>query len=95
MSLANAQKYYSILWHDFKTLILVTTNINQIFINCIFKISTHLESILALNNYAFLLGVMGFPGGSAGEEFACNMGDLSSIPQLGKSPGGGHGNPFQ
>ena len=37
----------------------------------------------------------GFPGGSAGKEFACNAGDLGSIPGLGRSPGGGHGNPLQ
>ena len=30
-----------------------------------------------------------------GEESACNVGDVSSIPQLGRSPGGVHGNPFQ
>ena len=29
----------------------------------------------------------GFPGGSAGEEFACNVGDLGLIPELGRSPG--------
>ena len=28
-----------------------------------------------------------FPGGSAGKEFACNAGDLGSIPGLGRSPG--------
>ena len=28
----------------------------------------------------------GFPGGSAGKEFACNVGDLGSIPGLGRSP---------
>ena len=33
-----------------------------------------------------------FPGGSVGKESACNVGDLSSIPGLGRSPGGGHGN---
>ena len=27
---------------------------------------------------------MGFPGGSAGKESACNEGDLSSIPGLGR-----------
>ena len=37
----------------------------------------------------------GFLGGSDGEEFACNAGDLSSIPGLGRSPGGGHDNPLQ
>jgi len=37
----------------------------------------------------------GFPGRSAGKESACNAGDPSSIPGLGRSPGGGHGNPLQ
>ena len=39
-------------------------------------------------------GDSGFPGGSEGKESACNAGDLGSIPGLGRSPGGGHGNPF-
>ena len=38
---------------------------------------------------------LGFPGGSAGKEFACSGRDLGSIPGLGRSPGGGHGNPLQ
>ena len=33
--------------------------------------------------------------GSDGKESACNAGDLSSIPELGRSPGGRHGNPLQ
>ena len=37
----------------------------------------------------------GFPGGSDGKESACNVGNLGSIPGLGKCPGGGHGNPPQ
>ena len=37
---------------------------------------------------------MGFPGGSDGKESACNAGDLGLIPGLGRSPGGGHGNPL-
>ena len=37
---------------------------------------------------------MGFPGGSDGEQSTCNTGDLGSIPGLGRSPGGGHGNPL-
>ena len=36
--------------------------------------------------------MMGFPGGSEGEEPSRNVGDLGSIPGLGRSPGGGHGN---
>ena len=38
---------------------------------------------------------LGFPGGSAGKESACNAGDLGSISGLERSPGGGHGNPRQ
>ena len=36
-----------------------------------------------------------FPGGSAIKESACNAGELSSVPGLGRSPGGGNGNPLQ
>ena len=36
-----------------------------------------------------------FPCGWAGKNSTCNAGDLGSIPGLGRSPGGGHGNPFQ
>ena len=35
------------------------------------------------------------PGGSDIKESTCNVGDLSSIPGLGKTPGGGHGNTLQ
>ena len=38
-----------------------------------------------------VLEAMGFPGGSAGKESACNAGDLALIPGLGKSPGEGKG----
>ena len=42
-----------------------------------------------------LENIMGFPGGSAGKESACNVGDLGSIPGLGRSPGEGKGYPLQ
>ena len=38
---------------------------------------------------------MGFPGGSEIKAFACNAGDLGSIPGSGRSPGEGNGNPLQ
>ena len=38
---------------------------------------------------------LGFPGGSAGKESACNVGELGWIPGLGRSPGEGNGNPLQ
>ena len=34
-------------------------------------------------------------GGSDSKESACNVGDPSSIPGLGRSPGEGNGNPLQ
>ena len=40
----------------------------------------------------------GFPGGASGEELpagARDRTDVSSIPGLGRSPGGEHGNPLQ
>ena len=39
--------------------------------------------------------IMGFPSGSEGKEFTCNVGDLGSISGLGRSAGGEHGNPLQ
>ena len=37
---------------------------------------------------------MDFPGSSAGKESACNAGDPSSIPGLGRFPGEGIGYPL-
>ena len=37
---------------------------------------------------------LGFPGGSAGKESTCNVGDLGSIPELGRSSGVGKGYPL-
>ena len=42
--------------------------------------------------------LMGFPGGLVGKESSCNAGDTKdagSFPGLGRTPGGGHGNPLQ
>ena len=41
--------------------------------------------------YSLILS-KGFPCVSAGKESACNVGVLGSVPGLGGSPGGGHGN---
>ena len=40
-------------------------------------------------------GIIGFSGGSVGEESTCNARDPSSIPGLGRSLGEGNGYPFQ
>ena len=42
-----------------------------------------------------LLVSKGFPDHSDSEESVCKAGDPGLIPRLGRSPGGGHGNPFQ
>ena len=41
------------------------------------------------------LYIRDFPGGSDGKESTCNVGDLSLIPGLGRSPGEGKGYPLQ
>ena len=44
--------------------------------------------------FAFLhITIQGSPHSSIGEESACNAGDPSSIPGLGRSPEEGNGNP--
>ena len=39
--------------------------------------------------------VWGFPDSSMVKKPTCNVEDPGSIPGLGRSPGGGHGNPLQ
>ena len=40
-------------------------------------------------------GIGVFLGGSHSKTSACNVGDLGSIPELGRAPGEGNGNPLQ
>ena len=49
-----------------------------------------IPTILSLNKFPW-----GFPRGSDGKVSACSVGDLGSVPGLGRSPGEGNGNPFQ
>ena len=44
---------------------------------------------------SYPLYFLGSPGGSDSKESTCNAGDLDLIPELGRSPGGGHCNPLQ
>ena len=41
-----------------------------------------------------LMGKMRLPQWLSGKESACNAGVTSSIPELGRLPGGGHGKPL-
>ena len=52
------------------------------------------NSVLNTTN-AYLYIYMGLPGGSEVKESAWNVGDLGSIPGLGRSPGERNGNPLQ
>ena len=45
--------------------------------------------------FMIIINNEGCPGGSDGKESACNAGDLSSVPGLGRSSGEGNGNPLQ
>ena len=56
-------------------------------------ISEHPAELSVL--YSFPLAILGFPCGSAGKESACNVGDLGSIPGLGRSPEEGEGYSLQ
>ena len=61
------------------------------------EISTKMTQILESADRDFKVAIitMGFLGGSKTKESACNEGDLGLIPGLGRSPGGGNGNPLQ
>ena len=58
---------------------------NVVLVSCVQK------NDLVIYTYIYL----GFPGGSAGKEPTCNVGDLGSIPRLGRSPGDGNSYPLQ
>ena len=52
----------------------------------------------AAGNKEYLPHVKGFSGGTVGRESPANAGDeryAGSFPRLGRSPGGGNGNPLQ
>ena len=52
------------------------------------------KSLFILFKKVFVV-IRSFPGGSDGKESTCKAGDLGSNLGLGRSPGGGHGNPLQ
>jgi len=45
--------------------------------------------------FMYLFSILGLPWGLSGKEPSVNEGDVSLIPGLGRSPGGGNGNPLQ
>ena len=51
------------------------------------RAASHCLPPVLVPSIASTLPALGFPGGSAGKESACNAGDLGLIPELGRSPG--------
>ena len=59
------------------------------------SVSNAFPLMMSFTYYGF---IDGFPGSTSVKKQPANVGDLrdpGSIPGLGRSPGGGHGNPFQ
>ena len=48
-----------------------------------------------VHSKCWLENKIGLPSGSDGKASACNAGDPVLIPELGRSMGGGNGNPLQ
>ena len=61
----------------------------------IWKFSIHALLKPSFNDFEQDLASIDFPGGSAGKESSCHVGDLGSIPGLGRSPGEGNVYPLQ
>ena len=53
-----------------------------------------MESYCEMINFKLSEDMWGFPDGSDGKESACNVGDPSSIPGSGRSPGEGYPSHF-
>ena len=51
--------------------------------------------LIEARSFNIAIVTLGFPCGSAAKESAYNVGDLGSIPGLGRSSGEGKGYPFQ
>ena len=63
----------------------------RIFLNLLSKVKGFHDFFFLTRPIIF----QGFAGGSDGKECACNVGDLGSIPGLGRSPGDRKGYPLQ
>ena len=61
----------------------------------VWRAAVHGEAELDVTERLALSRLLLFPGGSVGKVFVCNSGDLDWIPESGRSPGEGNGNPFQ
>jgi len=58
------------------------------------NVKEDVQSMDGMVIHLFLYTLILITGGSDGKASACNAGDLGLIPGLGRSPGGGNGNPL-
>jgi len=61
---------------------------------CVYIIYTYIMYILYTNTVCIIYKI-GLPWWLSSKEFACQAGEVSSNPGLGRSPGEGNGNPLQ
>ena len=59
------------------------------------QVSSSTLEIQLLLTFCYISFICTYCGGSDAKASACNVGDLGSIPGLGRSPGEGNGNPLQ
>ena len=79
------------IWGLYQHLILSLNFLHQAFISFLFHSYDHTVEIVRLVFIISILILWGFPGGSGVK----NPWDAGSIPGLGRSPEGGHGNPLR
>ena len=72
----------SVLWG-------INTGGGRVLLRTLSSLSGRLHTLVVFSTANDLIG------GLVGKESACDVGDLGLIPGLGRSPGGGHGNPLQ
>ena len=91
-------------WEMFPRLFLFSASLTSSFRNVFAILGLLLLYIyfrISLSNSSKMIGIfIGitiylFPCGSTGKEYTCNVGDLGSIPRLGRSPGEGKGYSLQ
>ena len=63
-------------------------------LHLLFLLSFPNSTLLSMSR-AHFVNISSFYGGSDGKDSACSAGDPGSIPGLGRSPGGAHGNALQ
>ena len=64
----------------------------NLFLTVSYYINLKAVSLRNIDSYSFIF--QGFPVGTVVKKPPAMVGDPGSIPGLGRTPGGGHGNPF-